>query len=662
MNNIPSYFSIIITALLLSGCGSSNQTVQRILLITMDTVRADALHCYDLPLPAANTPNVDQLAADGTLFLRASCNIPATLTSHTSIMTGRLPRSTGVRFAKDQVPIQAETLAETLQMEGFTTAAFLSAAVLNRMYGLDQGLDVYDDLSASNLNAAERSGEETTNRALEWLKSRSANEPFFLWVHYYDAHSPYHPPKEFDHYRSAAYTGKIDGSANQVTQLVSSGGSGLNEADLQQLRALYLGEVEYMDHQIGRLLQGFDAVNSDAGNEDGNNMVIALADHGENLGEHGRFFHGADLHGQSMHIPFIIRWKDKANAGSKVDTVVQGIDVMPTVLTACGIAIPDEVEGMDLHPLLMGLENDNRIALHETENEYRSDADKIFAAESLQGRLLDKRFHRRSPVFVGKAMQLEITESCFLQAWVKGDSTTEMAAHIRFHTPESWLSKNVEEAATLPSIMVRTSRFGIESIHQQYPNGDNSSNPDWVPVATPDLLEHAKSYGSAQGWNFTHIVLESVVVDVSGVPGQTRVDALIDQAELRGKQTLVIDDFDRQASRSYQDSGVGTKRVSGSQIEKGVGMNNSNGLHVAAAFEPDENIWQSSEYFHFKELLLPYNENNLLIDIQPNQYPEEVKSLANELAEWLTIPAGQSFNASTIDPAQEEKLRSLGYF
>ena len=190
MNSFRMITLSTISLFLFNSCSSNELPVKRILLITLDTVRADALNCYGLPMPAANTPNLDQLAADGTLYRRAVCNIPATLTSHTSILSGRLPRSTGVRFAKDHVSKSIETAAETLKMEGFSTAAFLSAAVLNKLYGLDQGFDVYEDLSGSSQTEAERSAEDTTNLALTWLQERGTDEPFFLWVHYYDAHSP----------------------------------------------------------------------------------------------------------------------------------------------------------------------------------------------------------------------------------------------------------------------------------------------------------------------------------------------------------------------------------------------------------------------------------------------------------------------------------------
>ncbi len=657
------YFLFPLIVFCFMGCGAKEYPVQRVLLITIDTVRADALNCYDLPLPAAHTPNLDQLAGDGTLYRRAACNIPATLTSHTSILTGRLPRSTGVRFAKDLVAKENETIAETLKMEGYSTAAFLSAVVLNKLYGLDQGFDVYEDLSDSAQTEAERSAEDTTDMALEWLRQRTADEPFFLWVHYYDPHSPYQPPAEYDRYGPEGYSGNIDGSADQVSRMVASKGQGVSEADLQRLRALYLGEVEYMDHHIGRLIQGFDAVNDDE-----KNMIVTLADHGENLGEHGRYFHGADLYGQSMHIPFMIRWPEGEHSGTEVSELVQGIDVAPTILSTCGISAPMNIEGIALDRWFdPNVDRSSRTALLETEDEYRSDANKVFGAEISQGRFIDKRFHRRSPVLVGRSVQVELTDSCFLQAWVKGDPTIELAAHIRFHTGETFNTNDTSTAANLPTIMVRTSRFGLEAIHQVHPVDDvREANPGWTPVASPDLYERAVSYGKTQGWKFEHIVLESVAVDAAGIPGQTRLDAYIDQVELVGKQAQVLNDFETIANRPYQDAGVGERKVAGSQIEAAKGINNSKALHVAAAFEPESNLWDYTKYYPFENAMEPYDETNILSRLSPaelpGELPEEAKSLAKELEDWLRQKAGQTSILDKIDPAQEEKLRSLGYF
>ncbi|MBZ0256906.1 sulfatase [bacterium] len=619
----------------------------------MDTVRADALSCYQLPPQAANTRNLDFLASQGTLFLRANCNITATLTSHTSIMTGNLPRTSGVRFAKDQVPESAVTIAEVLKMNGFSTAAFLSAAVLNKAYGLNQGFDVYDDLSDSTLTEAERNGAQTTKRAVKWLRERKSDEPFFLWVHYYDAHSPYNPAPEYDHYGSDDYQGRITGSADQVSRFIASK-EHLNEKDMQRLRSLYLGEVEYMDEQIGSLLKEFDKkTNADE------SLVVALADHGENLGEGGRYFHGADLYSTCTHIPLIIRWPNGENSGTQVKSLAQGIDVMPTIATACGFGDYFEVEGKDLKAYLDGDGSGNRTTLMETENEYRSDADKVFGAESLHHKLIDRRWSLREPVLVGRLVGKRIQKPCYLLAWLHGDSSVNLVAHLRFHTQQSLQNPQMREDQ--PTILVRTSRFGLETIHNQFPLADGAeANQGWIPVATPDLYDRAMSYAEAQGWPTDAIILESIAVDMAGTPLRKKLDVYVDNVELMGDQKGVIDSFDVSSAQPYQDAGVGTKHKAASRIEMGKGLNGSGALRVAAQFSDEENVWTGSEFYEFENILFPEELSNLLENKEAASI-SELLDLSKDIDRWLNTDPGEISIPTNIDPTQSERLRSLGY-
>ncbi len=644
----------LLVAICFLSCRPQEQSklANRVLLITLDTVRADALRCYQLPLPAAKTDNLDALAADGTLFLRSNCNIPATLTSHTAIMTGNLPRTSGVRFAKDQVPESAVTLAEVLKSNGFSTAAFLSAAVLNQAYGLNQGFDVYDDLSDSTVTEAERSGDLTTDRAIEWLSQREADEPFFLWVHYYDAHSPYHPKPEYDTYGPENYQGRIDGSADQITRFVASKEQ-LSEIDQQRLRSLYLGEVEFMDDQVGRLVNAFDQqANKNP------SMVVALSDHGENLGEGGRFFHGADLYSQCMQVPFMVRWPGGNHAGKRVESLVQGIDVMPTVAAACGFGDYFEVEGQDLTKVI-GKSVSERTALMETENEYRSDADKEFAAETLNHKLIDRRFSLRDPVLVGRFIGKRLDKPCYLAAWLRGDSSVNLVAHIRFHTAQSL--QNPSQHAKQPTILVRTSRFGLETIHTEFPMPEDAApSPGWSPVASPDLYDRAVSYANAQGWPAEAIMLESIAVDMAGSPSRRQLDVYVDDVLLVGEQTTVLDAFDTSSARVYQDAGAGPRHQAASRIEKGNGMRGTNGLRVSARFSENANIWNGSEFYQYTNPLAPIEENNR---IQENQQaiPRDALILGEEIEQWLRTPPGEIPFPTMIDPTQSERLKSLGY-
>ncbi len=298
-----------------------------VLLITLDTLRADYVSCYGSN--RVSTPAIDALAARGVRFAKAIVQIPLTAPSHASILTGTYPQVHKVRdmggFFMDQ---DLPTLATALSEAGFETAAFVAAAVLNHQYGLDHGFATYndqmkDDTIKSRLPGvvAEVRGETITRRALEWLDGRlqgpaSAGQarPFFLWIHYYDPHFPYDPPEP--------YLAKHP-------------------------KDPYAGEVAYTDAQVGKLLGWL----SESGIQ-GNTLVFLLADHGEGLGDHGEFTHGVFLYESTVHVPFIAAGPG-IPAGRVVPQQVRSIDVMPTILDLLVLPSGDKVQGASLKSSLL---------------------------------------------------------------------------------------------------------------------------------------------------------------------------------------------------------------------------------------------------------------------------------------------------------------------
>lgn len=650
---------LLLLAVFIVSCGEKPEPVRRVLLITLDTVRADALRCYGLPPQSADTPNLDRLAAEGTLFQRAVCQIPATLTSHTAILTGLRPRSSGVRFASDSVPKEVMTITEVMKDAGFSTAAFLSAAVLNKTFGLDQGFDCFDDLSDRTAQVnAERSGKDTTDLAIEWLAQRQPNESFFLWVHYYDAHSPYQPEPEDDVYGPQNYSGPIDGSADQITRMIASKGAELTQTDLERLRSLYLAEVAMVDHEVGRLIDSFDHVCGASPN-----LIVTLADHGENLGEGGRFFHGADLYESSMHIPLIIRWPEQRHSGSKISNLACAMDVAPTILSVCKLKSLEGIDGMNLEEFLQIESKEQpikeRFELIETENAYICDADKTLGVTSLQWKLIDRRKQRRSPVLVGRALGYPLTRSCYLRAMVKGDVTAALVAHIRYHAADESGSGTIVDLENQPTIMVRTDRFGTDVIHLKY---DLPPVPEgWKLLATTDLYERAVSYGVVQGWPVDNIQIESIAVDVGGIPGQWKVDVYIDDVMLVGEDSLLIDDFETSHSQLFRDAGVGVKHVAGSRIEPEQGIAGGAALRVVAQYPAESNPWSDSELYEFTNPLYPCDELNLLRSNESQSSVQKADALGAIIDDWLKHPPASLVPPALIDPQLDESLRSLGY-
>lgn len=283
--------------------------VENILLITVDTLRADWLSCYGCR--HLQTPWIDKLAQKGTLFTRAFAHTPTTLPSHANILIGSTPLSHGVHenaaFVVEQKWL---TLAEFLKEHGFATAAFVGAFPLDSRFGLDQGFDVYDDEYESKISRkfsyGERKAGVVVNRALAWLEGRTP--PWFLWVHVFDPHEPYFPPSPFDkEYKDRPYD----------------------------------GEVAYVDQELGRLIDNFEKCGLFE-----NTLIILTADHGESLGQHGEETHGFLAYNTTLWVPLIIVQPGKR--ANKFDGYVAHIDIFPTVCEVFKLKSPSSLEGISL--------------------------------------------------------------------------------------------------------------------------------------------------------------------------------------------------------------------------------------------------------------------------------------------------------------------------
>jgi len=281
------------------------------LLITVDTTRPDHISPYGADI---ETPAIQSLADSGMVFEHAFAVAPITLVSHSSMLTGLYPahhgiRNNGLHFLSPEIT----TLAETLRDRGFRTAAFISAAVLDRRYGLDQGFEVYnDDLSQGGNRRArmvpDRPAAQTIAAAQEWLKGLKSDEHFFLWVHLYDPHAIYSPPAPFrDHYREN----------------------------------LYDGEIAYMDSEIAKLLMDPHIL------PESGTAVALMADHGESLGEHGEETHALLAYDSTLHVPLILRFPGVPQ-GSRSDLPICGIDVTPTILDLLDVQKEKELDGVSI--------------------------------------------------------------------------------------------------------------------------------------------------------------------------------------------------------------------------------------------------------------------------------------------------------------------------
>jgi arylsulfatase A-like enzyme/Tfp pilus assembly protein PilF len=292
-----------------------------VLLVTIDTLRADRVGAYGSPLGL--TPTLDRLAADGLRYDVARAHVPLTLPSHATLMTGRYPVTNGVRdngsFRFDG---SHPTLAGTLKQAGYSTAAFVAAFVLDARFGLNAGFETYDDRmhgSGSNLEVVQRSAEQVIAPAFDWITApgtpapstlaRSTQAPWFAWIHLYDPHEPYAPPEPF---RSRYATDS------------------------------YAGEIAYADAVLGQFLDRLRA----SGALD-HTLVVITSDHGESLGEHGERTHGLFAYEATLRVPLIL-WAKGVLQPAVSRAPSRLVDLMPTVLDLVGVPVPPGLDGRSL--------------------------------------------------------------------------------------------------------------------------------------------------------------------------------------------------------------------------------------------------------------------------------------------------------------------------
>lgn len=304
-------------ALALAGC--AREPRWNVLLVTLDTTRADHLGAYGYP--QATTPNLDGLAAEGALFTHVFSTNPITLPAHSSLMTGTYPPYHGVRDNSDFVlREEVTTLAESLRSAGWETAAIVGAFVLDSRFNLDQGFDHYDDhidqgwswdeqraRAANAFGFAERKANLVSAAAVQWLAANH-RRPFFLWLHYFDPHEPKNPP----------------------------------EPHFSRFADPYDGEIAFADEQLGNVLTALRT-----SGEYERTLIVVTADHGEGLMDHGEPTHSLLVFDSTMHVPLIVR-PPGSEGGRRLSTLASTVDIAPTIVELVGAAPLPGVHGRPL--------------------------------------------------------------------------------------------------------------------------------------------------------------------------------------------------------------------------------------------------------------------------------------------------------------------------
>ena len=332
-------FTLLFAAvgLLVGACSFSDDPPRPdILLITVDTLRADALGAYGAD--EARTPRIDQLAAEGTVYDRAVTPMPMTRPAHFSLFTSRYPREHGVVNNALSLPEDAETLPERLQAAGYRTGAFVGVHLLSPATGAGQGFDAFGDVG---FDTKYRAAGLVVDEALDWLSKQPRSAPVFLWVHLFDPHLPYEAPSEFIEGANRELAKRYPNlSWRDLRAIARSEGGNLPGEFLDYGLALYRAEVAYTDFEIGRLIDGVDQWR---GLDD---TVVALtADHGECF-ERGIYFEHADcLYRGALRIPLILRHPTTFAAGHRADHPVSLLDLAPTLLSAVQLPAAEGFRG-----------------------------------------------------------------------------------------------------------------------------------------------------------------------------------------------------------------------------------------------------------------------------------------------------------------------------
>jgi len=332
-------------ATLALGC---ERPPQHLVLVTLDTARADHLSAYGHPV--ATSPALAALARRGVRFDDAIAQAVTTPPSHASILTGKNPPRHGLRELSNEALAASEvTLAERLREQGFTTAAFVGAIPLLANRGLDQGFDVYDQSFPAGM--IERRARRTNRAVQEWLSDPPEGR-VFLWVHYFDPHHPYRPPpfyvREFTGgevmQQDLPYPRNADPRTTQEPGTLAPA-----PAAVETMRKLYDAELRYTDDALAELFTLLERAGllDDA-------VVAVVADHGESLGEHDYYFGHWGVFQENARVPMVLAHPDGRHAGTIVHELVRTVDLVPTLLAWLGIDPPDGLDGVDLTGLIGG--------------------------------------------------------------------------------------------------------------------------------------------------------------------------------------------------------------------------------------------------------------------------------------------------------------------
>jgi arylsulfatase A-like enzyme len=324
-----------------------------VILYVMDCLRADRIHALGYKHDC--TPNLDKFCAEGVAFTQAYSNSGWTAPSGASIFSGQHPTRTGIHKMRDSLNTDMPWLPETLKANGYETVAFSGVYQVSKLRGFDRGFDLFDDTfkDAETIQRCRDRGQDARGddyclplsedlhvKALRWLDGRKGSyDPFFMLVWSIDTHEPYRQPDEFNREADPKYNGPVDGRGRPFSRV-------RNRRDLAQLEALYDGSLRYQDAKFGEFVE---ALKSRGVLDD--TLIIVCGDHGEMFFEHGIAGHGKFPWEEELRVPLLLRGPQVLPQGKRFDSVVQLIDIAPTIMDVLGLAAEKRFRGKSLRPI-----------------------------------------------------------------------------------------------------------------------------------------------------------------------------------------------------------------------------------------------------------------------------------------------------------------------
>lgn len=355
----------LLAALLAGSCGEAPGARPNVLLISIDTLRADHLGCYGYEL--STSPSIDSLAERGVLFRRNYAQANQTLPSHASLLTSLFPiefqitRNDGENArqqdTKLRLPDAVESLAEVASQAGYHTGAFTGGGLVAPRYGLDQGFDVFE-AARSSADQGFQTSLPQLKRFLDDWRAQADGAPFFAFIHSYDVHDPYHAPAPFDRAfteRSAEEFIAQEGFMPSALELRRRLPEPTPE-ELAEIEHLYDNGIAYADRSVGLI----ETILEEAGAWE-NTLVVLVSDHGEEFTEHGSWGHGPQLFDELLHVPLIVRFPHDRFAGRQVDSIVRSIDIAPTIVEVIDVPGGATWRGTSLLPLIEGQAQDRPV-------------------------------------------------------------------------------------------------------------------------------------------------------------------------------------------------------------------------------------------------------------------------------------------------------------